>query len=475
MTGYSIHQRLANILCIVALLISFPLAEPHSESPVQNPIFTVNTTADTLDSVPGDGNCADMYGKCSLRAAIQEANADNRQAYLVNLPAGTYVLTIPGVGEDNNATGDLDVHANLILTGAGVNQTVINAMALDRVLDIHPGASLTVQGVTITGGRTADVIAGSEDENDGDSEGGGGIYNAGTLTLRDSTVTANHTGAGGTSVTSKGGMAGNGGGIYNSGSLNLDHTDVLENNTGPGGTGGIPSSMAGGGRSGSGGGIYNVGWLRLDESNVINNDTGQGGNGGPRIGCDFCTGIGGESGDGGGIYNANSLWLKDSRITANATGPGGEGAIYIIYDLYVIQALGGMGGSGGGVYNTGYLWVETSEFSLNSTGAGGESAGSGGQGGGIYTTSWLEMRGSQVRDNAAGAGAGAGSERWTAGPGGPGGGIYNIGHLLIVGSLIEGNLSGSGGPTSGIKGIGGAGGPAGCGGGGFQHRLAFSG
>ena len=37
--------------------------------------FTVNSTADAVDARPGDGACATLAGQCTLRAAIQEANA----------------------------------------------------------------------------------------------------------------------------------------------------------------------------------------------------------------------------------------------------------------------------------------------------------------------------------------------------------------------------------------------------------------
>src|SRR2546425_5612740 len=38
--------------------------------------FTVNSTADTTDAAPGDGVCDDGGGACTLRAAIEEANAN---------------------------------------------------------------------------------------------------------------------------------------------------------------------------------------------------------------------------------------------------------------------------------------------------------------------------------------------------------------------------------------------------------------
>src|SRR5260221_8739452 len=54
--------------------------------------FVVNTTADTADANPGDGICADSSNACSLRAAVQEANA-LAGADTIQLAAATYVLT----------------------------------------------------------------------------------------------------------------------------------------------------------------------------------------------------------------------------------------------------------------------------------------------------------------------------------------------------------------------------------------------
>src|SRR5256885_8340105 len=54
--------------------------------------FVVNTTADTADAVPGDGRCEDSGGACSLRAAVQEANALARLD-TIQLGAATYVLS----------------------------------------------------------------------------------------------------------------------------------------------------------------------------------------------------------------------------------------------------------------------------------------------------------------------------------------------------------------------------------------------
>src|SRR5437867_11074046 len=90
----------------VLLLCSFALAGPTRAA-----TFNVNSTTDAVDATPGDGACATAGPTpvCTLRAAIQEANA-LRGADVINLPAGTYTLTIPGRGEDHAATGDLDIN-----------------------------------------------------------------------------------------------------------------------------------------------------------------------------------------------------------------------------------------------------------------------------------------------------------------------------------------------------------------------------
>src|SRR5207245_4371318 len=69
--------------------------------------FVVNTTADTADAVPGDGRCADSGNACSLRAAVQEANA-LAGPDTIQLGAATYVLS-GAAGDDLAVSGDLDI------------------------------------------------------------------------------------------------------------------------------------------------------------------------------------------------------------------------------------------------------------------------------------------------------------------------------------------------------------------------------
>lgn len=124
--------------------------------------FTVDSTTDAVDAAPGNAVCAAAGGACTLRAAIQEANAlagDDR----VLLPAGTFTLTLAGQGEDAAATGDLDVTAPLEIRGAGPGLTIVDAAGIDRVFDV--GVATTIRDLTVTGG-------------DPDGLNGGGIFSA---------------------------------------------------------------------------------------------------------------------------------------------------------------------------------------------------------------------------------------------------------------------------------------------------------
>ena len=70
--------------------------------------FQVNDTVDAVDVTPGNGVCATAAGKCTLRAAIQEANS-LVGVDTVKVPAGVYRLTRLGKAESLSATGDLNI------------------------------------------------------------------------------------------------------------------------------------------------------------------------------------------------------------------------------------------------------------------------------------------------------------------------------------------------------------------------------
>ena len=142
--------------------------------------FTVNSLADMVDALPGNELCSAGGKICTLRAAIQETNALATDD-TITLPAGHYTLTISGTDEDAAATGDLDITGNLVIQGAGADQTIVDAAGLDRVFQVRGngvefGVTVQLQMLTVTGGEAL----GSSSLRDGTGggilvDGGGGL------------------------------------------------------------------------------------------------------------------------------------------------------------------------------------------------------------------------------------------------------------------------------------------------------------
>src|SRR2546426_3780585 len=211
-------------------------------APVAAATFTVNDTADAVDAVLGDGTCATAGGTCTLRAAIQEANALPGPDTIM-VPAGTYLLTIEGRDEDLAVTGDLDITDDVTITGAGADRTILDGNGIDRIFDIELPTSrvaivVAIAALTIRNGNSGP----------GALADGGGLYNSGTLTLRD-VVVANNTTA-----------AASGGGITNINDITLTDCVVSGNTTAT-----------------YGGGIDNFGTATLENVTVSGNMSGLGG------------------------------------------------------------------------------------------------------------------------------------------------------------------------------------------------------
>ena len=115
--------------------------------------YTVNTFLDAPAVDPSNGDAATAAGTISLRSAIQAADA-LAVPVTINLPAGTYALSIAPNGIDDASNGDLNVTGDLTIVGAGAGSTTIDAASIDRVLTVQ-GGSAAINGVTISGGRDA--------------------------------------------------------------------------------------------------------------------------------------------------------------------------------------------------------------------------------------------------------------------------------------------------------------------------------
>lgn len=146
------HPALRLLTALALLAGVFLAARPHSAHAAT---ITVTTNVDALNS----------DGDCSLREAIVAANTDQSVSGCaagsgpdtIELPAGQYVLAIAGRSKSAAATGDLDIAEDVMIVGAGSDTTRISADRLDRVLELRT-ATVTIQGVTITGGDTASPI-----------------------------------------------------------------------------------------------------------------------------------------------------------------------------------------------------------------------------------------------------------------------------------------------------------------------------
>ena len=227
--------------------------------------YTVTSTADAVAVDPSVG-CATADGSCTLRSAIQAANAAGG-ANTITLPAGTYTLTIAPTGDDGDANGDLNVTAgSLTITGAGASSTTIDANHIDRAFTVGDGASLELDGVTVTNGQPAGSGASSLCPDNVDSPAyGGAILDNGTLTLSGDVLTGNIASGSGGAIAAQGAgadpgplsissttIAGNsacgfnnpfpyGGGIYASTGqpVTIDHSIVTDNQVPHGDGGGL--------------------------------------------------------------------------------------------------------------------------------------------------------------------------------------------------------------------------------------------
>jgi CSLREA domain-containing protein len=145
------RRQLRGVRVAVAFLLAAATFTAFTP-PAHAAIFAVDSTVDTTDANPGDGVCDDGAGRCTLRAAIQEANA-GAGADTITLPAGTYGLTLSGFFENNSRSGDLDIRSTITINGSGASTTTIDQTQLDRVIDVRSGGSLTMSRVTVEGGR----------------------------------------------------------------------------------------------------------------------------------------------------------------------------------------------------------------------------------------------------------------------------------------------------------------------------------
>jgi len=245
-----------------------------------------NALANTTRYVNG------LHGSDSNNCSSQQT-ACKTIGHAISLSASGDAIMVAAATYKENLT----IPFNLTISGAA-QATIVDGRKAGAVVTIrNTSAHVSLSGLTIQNGS-------------GSNLGGGGIYNAGVLTITNTTVSGNQS----FDIPYPGG--GLGGGINNAGTLTLIQSTVSGNTT----------SRFRTGASAAGGGIYNSGNLTLTNSTINGNTV-----------LDFWPA---NWTYGGGIANENgTLQMNNSTISQNVTT--------------YLTPFGTAYGFGSGLYNSG--------------------------------------------------------------------------------------------------------------------------
>jgi CSLREA domain-containing protein len=233
-------------------------------------------------------------GNCTLREAVIAANTDQavdacaagQDADLIMLPAGHFLLSRTGPGEDAALTGDLDVLSAMKIIGAGSHLTKIDGgsrtdewgMYGDRVFHVLAGGHLAVTGISVRGGYCTS---------------GGGFLNYGRLRIHDSDVRDNIV----SEIADYCGLPRSygGAGIDNAGDLEITNSRLIHNQ--------VFGTTSYSDTAFPGGGLLNRGVATVEGSVIQGN----------------------WAGSGSGIRNAGDLQVRDTVIDGNGARFYGAG------------------------------------------------------------------------------------------------------------------------------------------------------
>ncbi len=180
---------------IIALMV--PAQRAYAAS------LVVNSTGDADDANPADGICATAGSVCTLRAAIETANA----------LGGTNTISFDGAtfATPKTITLTSNLHVSTgTLTITGTGTVTVDGGGVTQLLLIDSAATVSLSDLTLAHGST--------------NSNGGGIDNAGTLTVTNSTFSGNV-------------ALFNGGGIENTGTLTVTNSSFSGNSAGNYGAG----------------------------------------------------------------------------------------------------------------------------------------------------------------------------------------------------------------------------------------------
>ncbi len=353
--------------------------------------LVVTTTIDK-----DDGAC--LPDDCSLREAVVTANdCPNRQT--IQVPDGTYLLTLTGTGADDEAFGDLDISDDVTIEATG-GEVIIDGNHSDRVFEILTGVGSTspveIDGVMIRNGQ-------------GTPSGGGILIDAGAgLNLADVVMHNNWAGGGLSSP-------GSGGAIHDSGSLSTSNVEISHNHA-----------------YGEGGGIFvQVGSSFNAESTMIHDNQTLNGYSGGGVYNRGDVVFDGElqdnttQGFGGGVFNGGSFQMSGGQISNNTARIGG-GGLANFHDLTLTGAevLDNTAPLGAGLYSAAGVPSSPASGTLTNVTLQGNMALL--SGGGIWNGSGsvLNMTNDNMNTNQAVSGVG----------------MFNLGEAHLTDSTLRGNL-----------------------------------
>ncbi len=197
---------------------------------------------------------------------------------------------------------DIVIDNDTILDGEGSLTVDGGAPLTETVFSVPKGVNAELRGLTVTRGFDVGitnegtltiqdcVITENRSEDYSADDSGGGIFNAGEMTIVDSTVSRNYAGHG------------RGGGIFNAQSATLEL---------------VNSTISDNGADGDGGGLYGGGIFNGGEMTILNSTV----SGNTAFDAVFGGGLG------GGIANAGSMSLSNSTVSGNSADLGGAIAI----------------------------------------------------------------------------------------------------------------------------------------------------
>lgn len=291
-----------SIAVVLSMICAVLAAPPAARAEVRT--YLVDTTADDA----GRSSCDDQIpGDCSLRGALGAANGRSGDDSTIVLPSGTYLLTTVAscvlhtgqFGDHNITATTLCISGRVTIRGQqNAASVVIDGGGTGRVFVV--GNAARIEQVTIRGGAQ---LGGSL------FGGGGGINNAGDLTLVDVVVDGNFSRS-------------KGGGVYSSGTLRIRRSRIIHNTATSGG-----------------GGVYSDSFNTPVDASIIDTTIADntstetqgggifvyGGNDGGTTNIERCTISGNEAtiSGGGGIFAAGlgqTINVESSTISGNRAG-----------------------------------------------------------------------------------------------------------------------------------------------------------